>query len=357
MPRTPAIRIEERKIDELELIEPILNDFARKINKSLVVSCPHGHIKVPYDGREYDLCVYFWSRPFEGEYSESHLSRAYGFLLRDSQRDCFCVDKDFPYPGTIISDQTGNEVALIVGKTLYILFDLPHHRGTSPDKILELILADYYLYLTDKEGFEKEIQSRLSRLPHERFVELYRRFLEEGIHEDKIEDFEDRISQLRTELSLAVRDRRISLEKKSKTLVNDEAVNDEKIERIFERLCKLSTTGKITVSEDMVVVPVGQIDIEFEGVVYDIGEFEVKIDLDDCSVLCVNKTRRVNRCYHPHVEDDGNCCLGDASYGIGVLLGDLELETVVLMMIEFLKSYSRWGAYHDAEIEEWPIKE
>lgn len=356
MPGIPTVTIERRKIDEADLIEPILNDFARKINKSLVVSCPHGHATESYRGHEDDLCIYFWSRPYEGEYEEHHLSRAYGFSLKESQGDGFLVDKDFLYPGTIITDPTGNEVALIVEKTLYILFDLPHNRGTSPDKILELILADYYLYLTDKEGFEKEIQSRLSKLPQERFIELYRNALEK-VDEDEIEDFEGRICQLRTELSLAVRDRRIALEKKSLVLVNDKIASDEKIERIFERLCKLSITGKITVSESIVVVPVGQIDIEFEGVVYDIGEFEVKIDLEDCSVLCVNKTRKINRCYHPHVEDDGNCCLGDASYGIGVLLGDLELETVVLMMIEFLKSYSPEGAYHDAEIEEWPIKE
>jgi len=350
------IWIEERKIDELELIEPILNDFARKINKSLVVSCPHGHVTEPYCEDKYDLCIYFWSRPYEGEYSEHHLSRAYGFYLEASQRDCFQVDKDFPYPGTIIYDRTGNEVALIVEKTLYVLFDLPHHRGTSPDKILELILADYYLYLADREGFEKEIARRLSGLPSERFFELYRRALE-GTHEDEIEEFEDRISQLRGELSLAVRDRRVALEKKSDTSAHDETVSDGKIERIFERLCKLSTTGKITVSEDTVVVPVGQIDIEFEGVVYEIGEFEIKIDLIDCDVLCVNKSRKVNGNYHPHVDGSGDSCLGDASYGIGVLLGELELETVVLMMIEFLKSYSPEGAYPESEIEEWPIKE
>jgi hypothetical protein len=357
MPRTPTIRIEERKIDEIELIEPILNAFVQKINRSLLVSCPHGHIREPYDGREYDLSIFFWSRPFEGEYSESHLSRAYGFSLKEDQRDCFQVDKDFPYPGTIIYDRTGgSEVALIVEKTLYILFDLPHYGGTSPDKILELILADYYLYLTYKEGFEKEIQSRLSKLPHERFLELYRSALE-GTHEDEIEEFEDRISQLRTKLTLAVRDRRIALEKKSDTSAHDETVSDEKIERIYERLCKLSVTGKITVSEDMMVVPVGQIDIEFEGVVYDIGEFEIKIDLKNGGVLCVNKSREVNGSYHPHVDESGDCCLGDASYGIGVLLGELELETVVLMMIEFLKSYNPEGAYHGAEIEEWPLKE
>jgi hypothetical protein len=190
-------------------------------------------------------------------------------------------------------------------------------------------------------------------LPKELFVGAFKNALD-GHDETEVEDVEAKITELRRGLSQAVRDRRTIYEKKmasSETRLQD---NTKKIAEMYERLCKISTTGRITVSGDEVMVPVGQIDIVFEGVTYDIGEFEVGIDLDDCTIQCYNKTRQVSDQHHPHVSSSGDACLGDASYGIGILLGDLELETVIYMMVEFLKSYNKGGCYQN--VESWPVK-
>lgn len=358
MARIQRVVMDESRMYAAESMRPVLEAFARKIKGRIFVSNPHQTHRPPYEGEEFDLHIYFWCLPPWVASRSYFLSTLYRERLEGGQGDGFrLLDRNTLSPGTVILDQLENEVALIVGKTLYVLFDLPHKDGPQTIKILEMVLADYYLYLTDIKEFEKEMGRRKDMSVREKFLDIYKEALNGTDDFGGIKDFEEEILELRKKLSLVVRDRRVALEKKKNPSSDGKTIEDEKIEAIFDRLCKLSTTGKISISGDEISIPVGQIDIEYDDVIHDIGEFEVIIDLEENTVSCVNKTRVIDMCFHPHVGDNGECCLGDASYGIGVLLGELELETVVLMMIEFLNSYSPDGAIPGAQIEEWPIKE
>lgn len=353
MTRTPTVFIDGENIQERDLIEPVLKEFANRIGKNITVSNPHGERRDPYSGRDFDLCIYFWCSPIERT-ERDQLSCAYGYFTQRDQGDSFDLSVDWDETdGVRIVDPEGNNVALIVGTTLYILFDLPHegHGGeiNNADKMLKLILEDYYLYFTDKTRFDKVMQERFRPSAERKFLRAYREVLVDRTSHS-LEYTNAKIADIKERLQWAVGERK-------KLLCHDirAPIDDAKILEVYRRLCKLSVTGTVRMIYDGICVPVGQIDIEYDDVVYDIGEFDVVVNFIDAEVSCINRTRIIAGEYHPHVDMSGNCCLGDASEGIELLMKAMEAEAVVLIMIEFLKSYSDDNPFE--EIESWPIKQ
>lgn len=345
-------------MEEKAAILPVLEAFADKIGQNIKVSNPHQSVKDPYEGSEYGLCIYFWSLPEHWDCDHDKISTVYGYRTQSGQRDGFVILSDASIKGDKIIDYSGKTVALVVGKTLYVLFDLPHSGGNRPDRMMELILEDYNLYLTDRIRFDETMETRTVKRSFGNFIDLFRSGLSDST-EDDLEEMQKQINDLRRSLSLVVRDRRLLLEKKKMAEGGKSVWDDDiKILEVYDHLCKLSSTGEVKISEDKIVIPVGQIDIEDGSTVYDVGEFEIEIYFDESApyVRCINVTRTIDGCYyHPHIDDDGDCCFGDASYGIGVLLGDMELEAVVIMIIEYLKSYNEDDCMH--RICNWPEKE
>lgn len=354
-----SVKLSSRGMEEAEAIRPVLQAFAKRIGQNIEASNPHGHVKSPYEGSEYGLCIYFWSVPESCSRRDSEkIQSVYGYSTNSGQCDAYSIPVDSSIKGDKLLDFSGKTVALIVGKTLYVLFDLPHNDGNRPGIMLDLILEDYYLYLTDRVKFDETMVTRSVKRSFGNFVDLFRSGINVSVDED-LEDVQNHINELRRDLTLAVRNRRLLLEKKKIAEGGKSQWDDDlNILKVYDNLCKLSSTGEIEISEDQITIPVGQIDIEDGGNVYDIGEFKIEIHFDECTpyLRCVNVTRTIDYdYYHPHIGDDGECCFGNASYGIGVLLGDMELETVVLMTIEYLKSYNEDDCMHN--IMHWPIKE
>jgi hypothetical protein len=124
----------------------------------------------------------------------------------------------------------------------------------------------------------------------------------------------------------------------------------------YEALKRLSANGEIYVEKKMISIFAGQIDIEFKGVVYDIGEFEIQIfpDGEWGGIKCINLTREVDGYYHPHISDDGECCLGNISESVALLIGTMEYDVVIILMMQFLRTCYEDGWYH--EVTNWPIK-
>lgn len=352
MDENPRVETDGISSEEVDAMIPVLKEFAKKIGRDIEVNCPHGESLDPYEGDEYGLCIYFWCVP--KDCGGLQRPTAYGYRLGGGQKDGYLLPNNSAYPGKRIVDTEGYDVALIVGKTLYVLFDLSHvGRYVIPDnaaKILKLILDDYLLYLSHEILFNKEMRRRLeTEGQFEQFSRAYRL----GYHKSakgELEEISKKIRCLREELSIKVRERKILSD------WTGQAVDDAKIHGVYDHLCALSSNGGVSVSNNgsEVIIPVGQIDIEHEGVVYDIGEFGVAINFEKCTIRCHNITGQHDSFHHPHIGGDGECCLGEASYGIGVLLGNLELETVVSMMVQFLKSYDPNSCL--ADINNWPVK-
>jgi hypothetical protein len=130
-------------------------------------------------------------------------------------------------------------------------------------------------------------------------------------------------------------------------------------EEMYKELCKLSVTGVIGVRQNdkEIVIDVGQVDIKGDdGVVYDIGEFDIIINPLKGKLKCINRIRDVDGFHHPSVDEDGLLTMiGEALPGIGVLVGRGDYAPAVSMAIQFLRSYSPESSLHG--VENWPVKE
>lgn len=343
-------------IDERDLILPVLIDFARRAGKNVVVKNPHNESHPPYIGDVYDLAIFFWSVPSFRMRSDGY-PVVWGQELRNGQGDgcLFSPSSEYFESRRPFFDDLGLEIASLVGKTLYIYFDLPHSGGTRPDYLLAKILSDLELYYLDAKAFGEEMTKRTQNVDAMKFESAVIRAVENATGLDELENIDDEINGLRQKLTLL-------LIRQSKTVAwrTDRRKNPEKaresMRRTFESLKRLSVTGQIKINNYLITVPVGQIDITFKGKVYDIGTFDVVINVAKAEISCINKTRSsANGFYHPHVDNDGDCCFGNASAGIAALMSRMELDVVVLMTIEFLQSYNPDGCY--VNISKFPVKE
>ncbi len=200
---------------------------------------------------------------------------------------------------------------------------------------------------TQPDLFAGEMRTRQLR----KFNSAYRTGLA-GASESSINELQSRLNDLFAELASIVRDQKIlSLQEV------ESSVLEAKCHEMFENLRAMSVNRSIKVSSDRenISILVGQIDIKFEGVVYTIGDFEVGIDVCDCSVWFRNLTESVGGYSHPQIDRSDRFCLGDASYGVAVLWGNMEIDTIMSMMIQFLKTYNPKSCFKD--IKEWPVKE
>lgn len=355
MDRMPIVRIDPNEMDRGDLIEPVCEEFARKTGMSITVSNPLGRVKSPYFDNDFDLCIYFWCVPERAEPAAVEI--AYGYATNRGQEDGYVLPGDRNETNGIrIVDPDGVDVALIVGKTLYVLFDLPHSsRGERnyADKILQRIFDDYGLFLVDRRAFDLEMRKRLGGACENRFARAYIDALGISVSSDP-EETERELQRNKKKFLTVLRKRSVFL--RDGTVGEVTKFAEENIPELYRRLCKLSATGSIRMNYQSVCVPMGQIDIEDRGTVYDIGYLELWIDLigDRLRVRCINATRVVSGCFHPHVSDDGSPCLGSIRDGVKALLKARELELLILVMGDYLRSYNDNSPY--SRIDEWPVR-
>ena len=334
--------------DVSEALQGVVLKFAKKIGKDVSIFSP----ETPYRPRERQgIRINLYCSPVECE-DDYELKDVYGFELISDQTEAYelPVESEFP-EGYRIIDSNGYEVAWISGNTLYILFNIAcevwSDEKNYANLILDLIIDDYYLYLTQPDLFAGEMAIR----QHRKFISAYRTGLA-GASESSIKEMQSRINDISEALAGVVRDQKIlSLQE------TESEVFETQSHELFERLRSMSVGGRVKISDDRdnISIFVGQIDIKYEGVVYAIGEFEVGVDVSDCTVWFRNLTESVRGYAHPNIDHNDRFCLGDASYGVAVLWGNMEIDTIMSMMIQFLKTYNPKSCFKD--IKEWPVKE
>lgn len=337
---------------DAEYLKPILEQFAKKMRFKIgvkgVADCS---IQVPYSEREFNLCIHFCVMSVPSEETQMHL--AYGFRLQIPRQSACCkkIGKA-PFGGKYIFDTDGFPVAVIEGKSLYILFALPSYRNRGTDhsgEILQLILDDYFLHYTHRNLFAKEMRKRQEDKNRRQFSKAFGMYVMETAI-NQIDATRREVVSLERTLSQKVRDLLIN------NGIRKSPFNMARVNQMHSDLCKLSSTGEINISSDFdqILIHVGQIEITNEGVTYLIGRFNIVFDVYRCKVMCKNLDSHQG-CNHPHVDEHGYCDLGEASVGISVLLGRMEFVTVASMLIRFLQSYDRNTCL--ADVTNWPKKE
>ncbi len=83
-----------------------------------------------------------------------------------------------------------------------------------------------------------------------------------------------------------------------------------------------------------------QINIWYNDEEYEIGELLIELDLSKGQLRIRNLTDTVNGYHHPHVNCEGEVCLGNISSGISQLLGEFEIYGVLELLHKFIREYN-----------------
>lgn len=331
-------------------IKTALGEYANQLKTNIQFWSPHGE-PCRIGKKDGVLQVVFWSVPEETR--STITSSAYGISLEESQEDAFHPSDTL----LTVYDNSGGPVAEFSPDAIYVLFDLPH--GGNGPQLIRHIMDDYLLYkkigfieFTKKMGGRRS-KSKLGNLS--RICSIASKIGVETARE-RLSGIKDIILKHRQRLIGLERNRNDYLRILNSSRQRDPEIDAKQVSGLLEKIEALSSTGEVYISPNEIQVPVGQIDINYEGETYAIGEFEVVIYVngDHGGVRCINKTLSVERCYHPHVGDDGDPCLGNISDTIGILIGQMKYDIVIQIMIDFLRSVNDDGWMEDVIL--WPKK-
>ena len=94
-----------------------------------------------------------------------------------------------------------------------------------------------------------------------------------------------------------------------------------------------------------------KISIEYDGVIYEIGRFEVKINLERLEIGFRNLDNSIDGYPHPHINNSGIACWGSLEEDIERLIAEEDLYGLLVVIGEFLRSYNPENPY--LKIEYW----
>lgn len=304
------------------------------------------------------LTIYFYAVPngFSGNRGHTTIPEAFGIKLGSDQMDAITAAPN----ANTIRDDKGTIVAEYFRDTLYVLFNLPEGRnaGELMDKILQAFLAKYPIkdYETRKRMIEQK-ERRIRKESPANFRTVFNAGLKDRLTTLNAQERELKEKEGRLMLQLnQIRAEQEGIEKLKKIAKVPRVGRSRTISEMYKNLSKLSKSGYIIVDSTSIRVDMGQIDIEYKGNVYDIGHFELVITLAGSrkGVKCYNRTRTVGNYFHPHIDHDGDSCLGNISKQVHDLLNSMELEVLVTLMFAHLQSYTAGDSY--ANVTNWPIK-
>ena len=181
--------------------------------------------------------------------------------------------------------------------------------------------------------------------------------------EQRIEDCQDEISELRTKLRLKYHHlselRDLLAYYKSFTPRHWEHKTRAEYESI-QRLIPQTYKG-IDFKQKGIEAITSPIDIIYEGYEYHLGRYRVWIDLENEEINFSNLERTVDGYHHPHIDTDGTACWGNIEEDVARLLAEGDAYGLLVICSEFLRSYSPenpflkieyWDPNYDPEEEE-----
>ena len=95
------------------------------------------------------------------------------------------------------------------------------------------------------------------------------------------------------------------------------------------------------------------IEIMWDGVHYEMGSYVIQLPLGNGRVTIHpdEDCTHVDGYFHPHVNSDGNPCLGNIGGSLAQLLGEGEHAQAITLLLEFLRSYNPDNPY--VRLERW----
>jgi hypothetical protein len=104
---------------------------------------------------------------------------------------------------------------------------------------------------------------------------------------------------------------------------------------------------RVRLDGDRLVVTTNPITIQHDGYDYEMGRFEIRIDIPARLLKVHGIDQEVNSYSHPHIHVDGTCCLGNYGPLVADCLARQDHLGLVVGLIEFLRAYNPSSPYQD----------
>lgn len=337
-------------------IKPTLQEFADLLEKDILVSNSHRKTCPPAEDRSGEIHIRFWSKPGPDveKMEKTSIAEVFGIRLEDGQRDALHPSGE----GIPIVDSNGVVAAEVVDSTIFVLFDLPHKCGNAGQLIRE-VMEQFVLLLENPEELEKlraQAYERKLNISREAYVRECGKRLESTITATRrsIEKSESAIRDAQKCITEAVR-AESGFRKKLQQLLESSVEVDKTFAEEFDKLCAVPGVERVRVADGVIKVFTEQVDINYEGRLYDIGRFRLDIYTSGSNggVRAYNLTRTVEGRNHPHVEGSGYCCLGNVHDGVAKLIGEYQYSVLAQIMCQYLRTVNPSDWYQS--ITDWPL--
>ena len=104
---------------------------------------------------------------------------------------------------------------------------------------------------------------------------------------------------------------------------------------------------RVRMDDQKLAVTTNPVSVEYEGYPYELGRFEIRVDIPGHQLRVHGLDQEVGGYSHPHISTDGMCCLGNYGSLIADCLAQQDHLGLVVGMLEFLASYNPSSPYQD----------
>lgn len=354
-----------------------LEPFSSDIGKDVYVK-HGGHEPTPVNTDEDKFYINFCAVPTGGVEKEDIIYTAYGSKLEPRQREGFSPSGLYP----IIYDDHGVPLAELETNTLYILFNLSSVER-YPCHVLTKILEAVRDYLSAPKDIKKKQTALKRALREQKELDIATSGAEylticQNKKRNQLSSEIEKVNKgcellksylhapqisYKNQLRMTLR----CLETATKKLVKIEKepldLDKERTLTGFEAIRRFAGVEEVIARSGVVYVYTENITIEYDNEYdecaadgeYDIGKMKIIIDTEEGTISIINLTRTPDGSSHPHIEG-GHVCFGNITDSVYALLYDQNIPELILLILQFLKTYTPGGAY--VEIDEyWSIIE
>ena len=252
--------------------------------------------------------------------------------------------------GMPVIDDNGFIVGEIVGRNLYLHMHYVHFGAKQESALAAKLLLEVRKEVQDAVDADNVA---INRKVSDHYVqECTRQFNHGKVRKVSAADLTAAQATFNEHLRGAIREQF--------DMLRLQAAPAEEIGREFDDLTQLANVNGVRVEGDQIIVSTDTLYCVNPNtrVRHEIGAFDITIHISACIVKWNNKTRKVaggsGHMNAPHVDPNGNACLGNTKDLFPQLIQKREFASVIQLAIAFVESVNvgdNWGAY----IVNWPV--
>lgn len=338
-----------------DVCEKVLTEYAEHFQKKFELFVPHGHFRSPQKKQKEDaIYVYVWSTPVSS--MRTKIEKTYGYEL-DSNTGCALLPSE---EGIVICDEEGQELAEVVGKGIYVLFDLVHIRKEYVEPILRTILdkALFWIFEADEESRKNYNQEKQAKAK-DRFVRIYGDFeYSLKLSKEELNKANKQIEKCQESLTQWIKHARA----RGESLNLLEKWRDRDTEFLFrewESLYGIPKVKEVKVYSDRLSVFTEMICIKYKNLVLEIGEFKADVNQRGKGIKLWNLTHpeldKNCKLQHPHVSKDGMPCFGNIQEAFPPLVAECKFSALAALIIQYLESLNLEDKRARKKFFYWPF--